>query len=226
MKHLLILNLMALSLIFTACGNTDNDDILAQQTAKAQDAANKASSEEMEADLDRTYRFYEAVAGSYAGVLQTKETKYKIKIDLYLSHPRYPKDPKRKTRTVNEIEHDIKSLSFIAYVNLSTTSDAIIADGCVVEKIVPDINNGKVTIASSNCKNTYPIFLSNPNIMTAEGLKTLTPAQSDEETEETLAAKNMAKALLDGKVNKVLQLRGQVKFTQQTPVYELLVTRE
>ena len=215
--------------MFTACGNvdgltnTDDDEILAQQTAKAQDAANKASSEEMESDLERRYRFYEAVEGSYAGILQTQQGKFNITVDLYLSHPRYPKDPHRTTRTMKEIEHDLNSLSFIAYVNQWKDADANISVGCIAQNIVPDMNTGEINIAASGCKNAYPIFLSDPKNITEAGIGTLTPSQASDEKTQAI---QISQALLDGKLNKVLQLRGQVKSTNIPQIYELLVTRE
>ena len=228
MRYFMILNLLLAAVFFSGC-NKDEDQVLAEQTSKVGKAGREgerleenATALRMEADLNRRYHFYKSLQGTYAGVLQTENGQFKVQIDLYLSHPPYPSDSNR-TRTIEEVAHDLTSLSLRAFINQwKSFNDTAVSVGCTAEEIIPDMNTGEINIISEGCENAYPLFLSDSTLITSENLTMMAPSAI---AQEKAQAGEIAKAVLEGRLNTVSQLRGQVKSRNIPQVYELLVTR-
>ncbi len=221
---IMILTLLLTTVFLSGC-NKDEDQVLREQTSKASEGERLeeyATALKMEADLQRRYRFYKALQGTYAGVLQTEKGQSKVQVDLYFSHPPYPSDSNR-TRLIEEVMHDLTSLSLKAFVNQwESAGEASISVGCSVENIIPDMNTGEINIVSEGCDNAYPLFLSDPLMVTTEHLALPAPFTM---AQEKAQAAEIAQGVLSGRLTTVLQLRGQVKSRNIPQVYELLVTR-
>ncbi len=233
MQYLIILSLLFSTFLLPGC-NKDEDKTFDKQTTDAGEFSRKGERRsenktalEMEAALNQRYRFYKALQGTYLGVTQTQEGQSKIQIDLYLFHPPFPTDPNR-TRTIEEVAHDLTNLSMKAYINQWTPSSSpdvpSTSIGCIAEGagIAIDMNTGEISIVSDKCENIYPLFLSDSTLITSEALTNLTSSEIAQEKEQAI---NIAKAVWEGRLNVVSQLRGEVKSKNIPQPYELLVTR-
>lgn len=158
----------------------------------------------MEADLARRHRFFQAIKGTYEGSFQTEAGLFSIRVTLTPSLPSYPKDPNR-TRTVEEVESDLMSLHFKAWIVQWNPQNPLSAVSCR-DEMHPDMNRGEIEI---NCENRYKLLLSDASI-----IKTL--------KEQAVA---LAQAILEGKLETILQLHGLVEPGTNASRYEFLVNR-
>ena len=153
MRYLIILNLLFLSILFSGC--QDEDQALREQTSKVGKAEREgerleenATALRMEADLQRRYRFYKSLQGSYAGVLQTAKGQLKVTVDLYLVHPPYPSNPNR-IRTIEEVAHDLNGLALNVFINQweslgGASGEVAISEGGTAEGIFPHIKTNYI----------------------------------------------------------------------------------
>ncbi|MBI2645911.1 MAG: hypothetical protein HYW85_02610 [Deltaproteobacteria bacterium] len=223
MKYLMILNLLFLSILFLGC--KDEDQALREQTQKASEGERLeeyATAGEREAFLYQKYRFYKALEGTYEGVVQTSLGQSKIHLELSLSYSPYPLGP-NQTRTLDEVTEDINKLSMSVLVKQwNSSSEDSISEGCALESVSPQRDTGKINIVSQECQNQYYLFLSDATLIRAENLAEVTPKNT---AQEKAHATELAKAVWEGQLETVSQLRGQTKSKNIPPNYEILVTR-
>lgn len=188
----------------SSCGSNEDRiksraQIEAQENARSQvDAENQyleKRAQDMELDLARRQRYYDALVGTYEGTYEGIYGKpFKMKLILTSSLPNYV--PPRRIRTLDEIQTDLNSL-FLNAQEVIWDEDTSLALGCVYEKIRPDIRAGKLHLASEECKVSFNLAISdNPEISV--------PENEEEDTDSPgLASKVMA-----GVVNEIQSLRG------------------
>jgi len=186
-------------ILLTGCGdNTDRIKDRAQIEAEANarkqvDAENQYQTkraEEMELDLARRQRYFDALSGTYEGTYEGFSDKaFRIKLILTSSLPAYV--PPRRIRTLDEIENDLNSL-FLTAQEVVWDEDVSMSAGCFYEKIRPDIRAGRIYLASEDCKVSFNLSISN------------NPEIREEENDSAgLAAKVMA-----GVVDRIQSLHG------------------
>lgn len=156
-------------ILLTAClnllGCADQSLENFKERAKAeQEGSNKAENENlekkaraMEADLTRRHTFYSALEGEYEGALNIGQDSYKIKFTFARSIPPYTDN---RTRQLSEIENDLNNLFFYMQIVQWHPNDQSAAVGCRVSGIRPNMTDGTLTVASTDCPNLYSILLS------------------------------------------------------------------
>lgn len=121
---------------------------------------------QMEIDLERRHRFFDAITGNYEGIMLTPEgTDFGVRFAFSPSLPRYPRSG--RPRSIEELTFDLNNLYVNAHVvEWSKPRDGDrpdmpeIAFGCVYEQIRPDIKRGRIVLSSSQCKATYTLYIS------------------------------------------------------------------
>lgn len=152
------LKLIIIFVILYGCNTTtkefaENAQIAGKESATASVDANKQyeaqMSQEMELDLARRYRFFDALRGDYQGdLLKTKLILIPHLVELYQT-PR--------VRRVNEVLNDLAKLQFTAQIVQTDINGATF--GCVFENVTPDLDRGMIHLISEKCANTYVIWL-------------------------------------------------------------------
>ena len=162
----------------------------------------------MEADLSKRHLFYQAAAGTYEGDVSVDPGKFKIRVTLVPSLPPYPVD---RIRQLEEITSDINNLYFNAQIVQWSEDNSLSSVGCRVSNIRPDMVNGTISIASPECANLYLLNISD---------KALTDASP------TPLSRDLAQQISGGKVNAVAALKGEVRPTTNSAIYDLYVNRK
>lgn len=129
-----------------------------------QEGSNKAENDnlaklavKMEQDLTKRHLFYASIEGEYEGTMQANNENYHIKFTFVRSIPPYTDD---RVRQLSEIENDLNNLYFHMQVVQWHPDDLGTAVGCRVSGIRPNMDEGTLTVASTECPNLYSIFLS------------------------------------------------------------------
>jgi len=169
----------------------------------------------MEADLARRHRFFQATKGTYEGRFQTEAGLFNIRVTLIPSLPPYPKDSNR-IRTEKEVESDLMSLHFRVRMLQWNPQNPLSAVSCQ-DEMHPDMNRGEIEI---NCENRYKLLFSD-----ASSIKALKDLELLDENQEKEQAVVMAQAVLEGKLETILQLHGLVEPGTNASRYEFLVNR-
>lgn len=173
---------------------------------------------QLEADLTRRHRFFEALKGTYEGSFQTEEGEYAIRMTLVPSLPPYPKDPNR-IRTIEEVTNDLTSLHFNVQVLQWNPANKLSVVSCQVEEVHPDMNMGIISVLGGTCQSYYGLLLSN-------GLKNIEDSmKEDDKVSQKEQAVNMALAILEGRLISVMQLRGVLQPSTNASKYEFLINR-
>lgn len=131
-------------------------EISAQKAIEVENLNRSARAKEMEDDLQRRHRFYQALKGIYEGQF-TDETggRWNIRFTFVPSLPPYKTD---RVRAIEEIVADINNLYLnVQVVQWSSTQSS--AAGCKSENIRPDIERGEISIATSSCPVLYTLSL-------------------------------------------------------------------
>lgn len=171
----------------------------AAQAEIAEQNANLARrAEEMEADLERRQRFYQAVSGSYEGSMQTERGAFNIRVSLVPTVSPVQHD---RTRTLEEITSDLTTLSFNVQVLQWNPTTPLSAVGCRMEGVRPDLINGLIRIASASCPNFYSLKVS-------------------DETSPYTKPEEVAAAVRDGRISTVPGLVGDVRPSTSASIYK------
>lgn len=153
---------------------------------------------EMEEDLVRRQRFFQATRGTYEGTMTTDQATFNIRMTLVPSLPPYSAN---RTRTLDELTHDLTNLYFNVQVVQWNPKNTLSAVGCRVQSVRPDIVNGLIQIASENCPNFYSIKIADPSAPDAK-------------------PDMVAASAREGRLSSVPELRGEVQPTTNASVYK------
>ena len=160
--------------------------------------------ENMESDLKRRQRFYEAMKGDFVGGFDMNGQEHSIRITMALSFPTYPA---HRTRTLEEVAFDLNNLHLNAMVQIweGSPTDNKTAFSCSFERIRPDLRSGEVHLISSSCPNTYHFFI-------AEGAKT-------SKNNNSITASQLVPQILEGKLTEVSHITGSMRLaTSSLPI--------
>lgn len=224
MKSITYVSILLSTLIMlTGCDTNKSQDkikeiagLQSHQQVNAENEYLETRAAELEKDLSRRHLFYQAVRGTYEGVLQShSEENFKIRLVLVPSLPLYV--PKR-LRALEEIIDDLENLYFNIQVVQWNTQDGRGAVGCRVEKVRPDLIRGTLSIASESCPNFYEIQIA--------------PSQEDPGLEKPSThsiayqmAHDLAHDITAGKVATVSRLMGEVLPSTNANVYSFSATK-
>ncbi len=182
-------------------------DIQGQQQVNAERQYLESKARAMETDLEKRQRFYQALAGTYEGMMRVGQGDFKIRLTLAPSLPRYV--PSDRVRTVEEVTSDLTNLYFNVQVVQWNPQTRFGSVGCLVAHVRPDIVRGRVNVASEDCKNLYSFQIT-------DGVS---------EVPDTHAALRLAEAITDGKLERVAQVSGKMQPTTNANVYTFTATR-
>lgn len=120
-----------------------------------------ARAKEMEADLERRHRFYQALNGEYSGIYTTSSgVKFATKVKLLPSLPPYL--PPNRIRTLEEISSDINNLYFNIQVLHWSPGNSATAVGCVFQEVRGNLEKGRIEVAQAACPNVYSVRIIDP----------------------------------------------------------------
>jgi len=213
--------IFTIGIVLAGCGdNTDRMKDRAQIEAEANarkqvDAESQYQTkraEEMELDLARRQRYFDALSGTYEGTYEGLYGKpFRMKLILTSSLPAYV--PPRRVRTLDEIENDLNNL-FLTAQEVVWDEEIPMTVGCLYEKIRPDIRAGRIYLASEECKVSFNLFISdNPGLSNSED-------ESEDENSPGLASK-----VMEGVVNQIQSLRGTGQSIHASAPFRVEVTR-
>lgn len=165
---------------------------------------------EMEGDLSLRHLFYKSVGGVYEGSFRlgnTSSQEYRIRITLVPSLSPYQSN---RVRQLDEISYDLSHLFFNAQVVMWNPENELSAVGCRVKEIHPDLVNGSVAIASSDCSNLYSFQIEEE-----------TQSQPDLENSKRLAA-----LIREGKLDSISAIRGVIQPTTNARRFQFRAIRK
>jgi len=217
MKNMMKLGFILVSsiLVLAGCNLGDGQkDVLALgdqaivQARKQVEADNEnrlRRAREMEEDLGRRHRFFQAVRGTYEGLLKTEAGEFHIRLTLV---PSISPFPVQRSRTLEEIAAELSGLHLNLHIVQWSGENSRTAVGCRIEGVNPDLVRGQLDIASESCPNMYSIRISGDS-------QAGTPEDSDA----------VATEILDGRREVVESLAGQVMPSTSAGIFEFAAAR-
>lgn len=198
-------------LLGTGCGGQDAariSEVSAIQAREASVASVRAENQsrdfrvrEMERDLLERQRFFEALSGAFVGEVQTEYGRFPIR--TYWSSALPPAPATTRTRSWDELVHDLNSQSLSVQIVQGIQSQGRAAVDCTVEGLHPDLNRGTIRVVSHDCRSAFILRIA--------------------ETEEQ--AREYARRILSGDAGAVPELFGEVLPGTQVHGYPLHLVR-
>ena len=159
---------LLLSLFFivglAACDQKSSTDSTKERAAAEQEGASKVENDNlakkaaaMEQDLAKRHNFYASIEGEYEGSMRVDHVTFKIKFTFARGIPPYTDS---RVRQLSEIENDLNNLFFYMQVVQWHPDDQPTAVGCRISGLKPNMDDGTIAVASTDCPNLYTIFLS------------------------------------------------------------------
>lgn len=203
MKNKIIVTMLITSagLILSGCQGDDRLQEVSSVQSEAQLQKEKEFRDNLslslEQDLARRQAFYQNVAGSYEGKVQTPDGEYFIRVRLEPTV--YPVNHGDRIRFPDEVIQDLNKLQFRAQIVQWKEGSTIGVIGCRVENILPDLINGSVYVSASDCPGFYKFYISNA----AGGIST-------SQVDIMNKAEQLANSLMSGSEEKVTSIIGEV----------------
>jgi hypothetical protein len=107
---------------------------------------------EIEKDLNRKHALYSFLEGTYEGILNTDRGSFQVRLILI---PSISKIKTERSRTQDELIHDINALSMNTQILQWRPDSPESAIGCMISQIRPDFNRLSIAIASETCPSLY-----------------------------------------------------------------------
>lgn len=190
-------------------------DIQSQvETKNAVDAENgnrKKWSSEMETDLQRRLRVYQALVGIYEGAFKINGADFNVRITMTLRKPPYV--PGDRVRLPEEVASDLINLFLDVQVVQWNAQNSIGSGGCLFEDIRPDIDKGKLSLSSESCQNLYLLSVTEDAEETAGGAA------------RGSASARVAARIIEGKLDRVPYLKARMQPTTNAAVYNFSTAR-
>ncbi|HAR44185.1 MAG TPA: hypothetical protein DCS07_16395 [Bdellovibrionales bacterium] len=197
--------------------------VAAEKQVDAENVNLKRRSSELELDLSRRQRFFQAVAGTYEGSLQTDQGAFNMRVTLVSTIPPFASD---RTRMPEEIVSDLNNLSISTQIVQWHPSNSMSATGCRAMGIRPNLTEGELTVASSECPNFYTVKISDePGAGKDEADPENRESLKRKWSQEASQSEKIAHAILEGKGGVVQHLIGQMKPTTNAEVYYFMLKR-
>lgn len=162
--------LLWITVLCTIVGCDDSEDLASSLKTQSEvssqaeiEAINqnlRTRANEMEQDLARRHRFYQAIKGRYEGNLQTDFGEFNLRITLTPTLAPIPYADIRNFRQLEEIIEDLNNLAFNITITQWSPATPMSAITCTVEKVRADIVSGRITIQSQGCSSQIFLYLS------------------------------------------------------------------
>lgn len=168
-----ILCLFVLSIGLLACDQKSSIDSTKERARAEGEAGGEVErknlaerAQKMEADLALRHYYYNAVEGEYEGTVKVGSESYKMKLTFARSIPPYMGN---RVRELGEIEADLNNLYFNVQAVQWHPSSTSSATGCRISGIRPNMSDGTLFAASSDCQNLYTVMLSETGTSPSRG---------------------------------------------------------
>ena len=197
--------LLLLVLLLVAC---DSDEDLKNQEQVGIEAENENTQNlvaQKTVDLKNRQNFISAIEGEFEGTLTIASTDFKVRVVLI---PTLPVVQTQGPKTLDELVFEINNSNVTAEIlqwNPSTPSAYV---GCVIEKIAPSIDYGKISFASEDCNNSYEVFISD----------------GDKTEDYKSNALKLSKQIKSGEINFIQNINVKMKL-KSSAVYQLNLER-
>ena len=215
MKTLLTLTLI---LGFVSCSKGDKRmkeraSVEGQSTSQSQIRVEnenlRIKAEQMEKDLSKRHRFYQAVKGMYEGQISTSFGIYNIRITL---SPSLAPFKQNRVRQLEEITSDLNNLAMNAQILQWDPKNEVTAIGCRVSGIRPDIEKGTLAISTESCPNLYSISITE---------RSYTGTMS----ENSAMARQISQQLLNGDLTEVDSIIGTVQPSTNAAIFKFVADK-
>ncbi len=113
--------------------------------------------EKMELELKKRANFYQSLIGDYLGTVIILGQKSFIELSIQQNYMPAPTD---RVRTLEEISYDLSQISLSVLFKHYSPNSNIVAVTCQMDLVRPDINTGKLILASDDCPNFYQLGVS------------------------------------------------------------------
>ncbi len=181
----------------------DQANLEAEEQAKADQNKLNEQSLKLEKDLQRRYRFYNAVNQEYTGKIKISGTEYGISFKSQPTIPLYTGD---RVRTVEEVQTDLNNLGLDGTIRFWNLKNTQAASGCQFSGVKGFYENGSFKLQSTECGNIFNVFFSQKIISSKEFEKIETTAVES-------GAAVLSQAILEKKQEKVAALIVQMQST-------------
>ncbi len=188
----------------------DKINLESTEQLKVENKGLSAKAEAMEKDLTRRHLFYQSVKGMYEGSISTSDGTFSIRITLT---PSLAPLKVSRSRQLEEIASDLNNLTLNTQIVQwdPKNTDATVA--CPGVAVKPDIENGVITIPSSEiCKNLYKIKI------TERGFRGTT-------LENSMAATRLAQQILNGDLSDVDSLNGTIQPSTNASIFKFVANK-
>jgi hypothetical protein len=196
-----VLIYLILSTALVACGGSDKrlkeKTRLEGDTLTSVENSNLAKkADQMEKDLARRHRFYQAVKGDYEGAINSSDGTFKVRITL---SPSLAPIVVNRVRQLEEIASDLNNLMLNTKASQWDPGSNYSPVSCIVSDVRPDIEKGEITIVKEGCPNFYSLKIAD---------------QGTNATPRTLAAR-----ILNGEIHDIQSIEGKIQPATNAKVY-------
>ena len=168
MKTKLGLGLIVSVMTLNACGIKDEQvdqrlkNRVSQESAQQQITEREARDRlalEMELDLARRQRIYQAMKGAFEGRLDVRNDSFSIVTEFVPTV--VPFDSRTRTRTPDEVNADLERLAFDLKVVIRDRTTKAILVNCAAHGVKMNLDEGSMSwlSESSSCSNIFSLFL-------------------------------------------------------------------
>lgn len=212
-----ILVLMSI-LTIVSCSKDDNrlkqkaaleGESSSQSQVRVENANQSAKAQQMEKDLNRRHRFYQAVKGMYEGEISTNFGTFNIRITL---NPSLAPMNHNRVRQLEEISADLNNLMIQAQILQWDPKNEATAIGCRVSNIRPDIEKGTLAISTESCPNLYNISITDRSFRGSN-------------SENLSLAKSLAESILEGDLLGVDSINGTVQPSTNASIFQFVANK-
>ena len=195
----------------------------ADREIEAQKAFLEAQAQEMEKDLAKRHRFYQAVSGTFEGkaVAPKKAVSREFEVRILISPTLEPYRTDR-IRRPEEVTFDLNNLAlnvqFLMWARIPTPEGEAseVATGCVFVNIRPSLESGMIHLKDPDCIFSASIYLSEEGDLEANEQPGVIRDQSTQ----------VSARILDGATDSVYALRGVRQASGSATPFRFAVTRQ
>lgn len=205
-------------ILLISCSKDDNrmkkkaaieGESTSQSQVRVENANQTAKAEQMEKDLKRRHRFYQAVKGLYEGSITTNFGTFNIRLTLTpsLSPMNY-----NRVRQLEEIASDLNNLTFNVQILQWDPRNEATAIGCRVSSVRPDIEKGTLAISTESCPNLYQVSITERSF-------------SGSNSENMNMARQIANQILEGDLREVDSIVGTVQPSTNASIFKFVAQK-
>ena len=180
-----------------------------QSQMRVENANLAAKAEQMEKDLARRHRFYQALKGVYEGVINTDIGDFNIRMTFT---PSMAPMQYNRVRQLEEIASDLNNLTINAQILQWDSSNVATAIGCRVSDVRPDLEKGTLAISTENCPNLYRISVTERS-------------QTGTQSETAYTAQRVSNDVLRGDLFEIDSIVGTVQPSTNAAIFKFVAQK-